>query len=81
MFEEPLLDKIELIQELNNMGIETPRLYKLGFMHNNCGGFCFKAGMGHFKLLLEKMPERYKYHEEKEQALIKKIFDKKWKKS
>jgi hypothetical protein len=41
----------------------------MGFSHNNCGGFCIKAGQGHFKLLLEKMPERYAYHERKEQEL------------
>jgi hypothetical protein len=49
--------------------IRQPRLYKMGFAHNNCGGFCVKAGLGHFKILYEKMPERYKEHEEKEQEL------------
>lgn len=52
-------------------GIKKPRLYQLGFSHNNCGGFCVKAGLGHFKLLYEKLPERYKYHEEMEQKLNK----------
>lgn len=47
-------------------GIEPPRLYKMGFSHNNCGGFCVKAGLGHFKNLYEKLPERYKEHEETE---------------
>jgi hypothetical protein len=50
-------------------GIEPPRLYRLGFAHNNCGGFCVKAGQGHFALLLEAMPERYAYHERREQEL------------
>lgn len=50
-------------------GIERPRLYKLGFGHNNCGGFCVKAGLGHFKILYEKLPHRYLAHEEKEQEL------------
>ena len=50
-------------------GIEPPRLYAMGFPHNNCGGFCVKAGQAHFRLLLEKMPERYAYHEAQEEAL------------
>ena len=52
-------------------GIARPRLYTLGFSHNNCGGFCVKAGLGHFKLLYEKLPERYKEHEDKELTLAK----------
>ncbi len=50
-------------------GIERPRLYKLGFSHNNCAGFCVKAGLGHFKILYEKLPELYKYHEEQQEAI------------
>jgi hypothetical protein len=41
----------------------------MGFSHNNCGGFCVKAGLAHFRNLLEKMPDRYAYHEAKEQEL------------
>jgi hypothetical protein len=36
----------------------------------NCGGFCVKAGLGQFKLLFEQLPERYTYHEEKEQEVL-----------
>lgn len=43
----------------------------MGFPHNNCGGFCVKAGKSHFKLLLEQLPERYRYHEEQENNLRK----------
>jgi hypothetical protein len=39
----------------------------MGFQHNNCGGFCIKAGQAHFARLLHKMPERYAFHEEQEQ--------------
>jgi len=46
--------------------IRVPRLYDLGFLHNNCGGFCVKAGKKQFELLLKNFPERYKYHEEME---------------
>jgi hypothetical protein len=50
-------------------GIRKPRLYSMGFGHNNCGGFCVKAGLGHFKILYEQMPERYKEHEDTEVRL------------
>lgn len=70
MCEPPYLQKNEMLEILALDGIEIPRLYRLGFAHNNCGGFCFRAGVGHFKNLLEKMPERYKYHEQKEQELL-----------
>lgn len=35
----------------------------------NCGGFCVKGGHKQFKLLLEKLPERFLYHEGQEQAM------------
>lgn len=68
--EEPYLSKeemLEILEKEERIGI--PRLYKLGFAHNNCGGFCFKAGIGHFKNLLEKDCELYIYHENKEQEM------------
>lgn len=55
--------------ELDAAGIEMPRLYREGFHHNNCGGFCIKAGQASFKLLLERRPEDYARHEAEEQAL------------
>ena len=60
LIEKPYLDKEDMkrmIEEID--GIKLPRLYEMGFQHNNCGGGCVKAGIGHFKLLLDKMPERY----------------------
>ena len=69
MCEAPYLTKPMMLDWLRAEGIEPPRLYAMGFAHNNCGGFCIKAGLGHFARLLLEMPERYRYHEEKEQAL------------
>lgn len=69
MCDEPYIDKQQMIQDLEDIGIRQPRLYELGFAHNNCGGFCVRAGQGHFKNLLDKLPERYKEHEEKEQYM------------
>lgn len=69
MCEKPYLDQDQMLAALRAEGIEPPRLYKMGFPHNNCGGFCIKAGQAQFKLLLEKMPERYAYHERREQEI------------
>lgn len=52
-------------------GLRLPRLYQMGFPHNNCGGFCVKAGQASFALLLENLPERYAKHEAKEEAFRK----------
>jgi len=67
--EKPLLAKPQMLDWLRREGIEPPRLYAMGFPHNNCGGFCVKAGQAHFALLLRTMPERYAYHEAKENEL------------
>lgn len=71
MCEEPFVSKDEMINELENLGIDQPRLYKMGFSHNNCGGFCVRAGQGHFANLLKQMPDLYKYHENKEEEMRK----------
>lgn len=67
--EPPYTGKDEVLTALRDRGIEPPRLYGLGFSHANCGGFCVRGGQGHFKHLLEVFPDRYRYHEEQEQAL------------
>jgi hypothetical protein len=68
------VDETALLQELSaTSGIKEPRLYAMGFPHNNCGGFCVKAGLAQFKLLYEKLPEVYAYHEQKQEELIQKV--------
>jgi 3'-phosphoadenosine 5'-phosphosulfate sulfotransferase (PAPS reductase)/FAD synthetase len=55
---------------LSRHGIAPPRLYAQGYEHNNCGGFCCKAGQVQFARLLANNPERYAYHEaEMERAM------------
>lgn len=73
--EEPYITKEDKWALLEREGIEKPDLYKLGFEHNNCGGFCVRAGQGHFKLLLETKPELFKYHEAMEQTLAEQIYE------
>ena len=69
MCEPPYVTKLEMLSALRAEGIRPPKLYELGFAHNNCGGFCVKAGQGHFALLLKTMPDRYAYHEQMERAI------------
>lgn len=68
MCDPPYLTKTQMLDWLRREGIRVPRLYEMGFAHNNCGGFCIKAGQGHFANLLKQMPVRYREHEEAEQA-------------
>lgn len=44
----------------------TPRLYLQGHSHNNCGGFCVKAGHAQMARLLWYDPNLYTYHELRE---------------
>lgn len=65
----PPLDK-DLAKGLAlRQGLRLPRLYAMGFAHNNCGGFCVKAGQAQFKRLYEQLPDVYAHHEAQEEAL------------
>ncbi|MFD6329160.1 hypothetical protein ACFWGI_06225 [Streptomyces niveus] len=71
--EFPLLDgpdrpKQALLDELRAHGLEPPRLYEMGFPHNNCGGGCIRAGQSQWKLLLDTFPERFARAEREENA-------------
>lgn len=67
--EPPFYDKEQLIEWANREGLKTPRLYDLGFAHNNCGGGCVRAGQGQFKKLFDVMPDRFAVWEQKEQEM------------
>ncbi|KJY32152.1 hypothetical protein [Streptomyces sp. NRRL S-495] len=51
--------KDELLQEARDLGVDPPRLYGLGFEHNNCAGRCVRAGKRQWLHTLEVFPERY----------------------
>jgi hypothetical protein len=56
---------------LNRYGIKKPRLYGMGYAHNNCGGMCVKAGLTQMERLYRTMPGRYAYHEQKmDEAMV-----------
>jgi hypothetical protein len=61
--------KTRLIDLARWYGIEPPRLYALGFEHNNCGGGCVRAGQKQWKLLLDVLPERFAEAERQETGL------------
>ncbi|KQY83675.1 hypothetical protein ASD24_29610 [Paenibacillus sp. Root52] len=68
--EMPLIEhNIWQDQALKKYNIKQPKLYDLGFSHNNCFGRCVKAGQGHYKLLKEQMPAVFKTLMEQEHHL------------
>ncbi|MGG4217567.1 hypothetical protein ABEW32_04955 [Paenibacillus jamilae] len=69
MCDEPYLDKEDMLKVLDQVGIQRPRLYEMGFSHNNCSGLCVRAGQGHWARVLDKLPAQYAYQERKEQEM------------
>lgn len=69
MCEEPYVSKQSMMDQVEAVGIELPRLYKLGFPHNNCGGGCVKAGHAHFRHLYKQLPEVFAEWERNEQEI------------
>lgn len=65
----PYMDKQQMIAAAKAEGLEPPRAYSMGYPHNNCGGFCVRAGQAQFRLLLTQNRERYLFHEQQEQNL------------
>ena len=48
MIHAPIWDKCRMVEETEKLGIKVPRLYYMGFPHNNCGGRCVTAGISHW---------------------------------
>lgn len=69
LLQEPYLTKQQMIDWAMSEGLTPPRLYALGFKHNNCGGGCVRAGQAQFKLLLDTMPERFAEWEKREEQM------------
>lgn len=49
----------DVFQTVKSWGIEIPRLYKMGFPHNNCGGRCVRQGISEWQRLRVHFPERF----------------------
>ena len=69
LLKPPLLTKLQMANLCRERGIEPPRLYGMGFQHNNCGGTCVKAGQAAWAMVLRELPERYSEWEAQEEAL------------
>ncbi|MDE5080193.1 MAG: hypothetical protein O4808_14685 [Trichodesmium sp. St17_bin3_1_1] len=67
---ENFISKQEVFDIIKNDKIEVPRLYSHDFPHANCGGFCCKTGKKQLRRLLNIFPERYYYHENREQEFL-----------
>ena len=59
MQEAPIWDKCRMEREARALRLPIPKLYTLGFPHNNCGGRCVRAGISHFVHLYRVLPKRY----------------------
>lgn len=51
-------------------GLRLPRLYLRSYAHNNCGGFCCKAGQAHWKNRRDVDRERFDYDRMMERKII-----------
>jgi hypothetical protein len=67
--EAPYLTREQVFSMLDAAGIVAPRLYRLGFSHNNCGGGCVRAGVGHFTHLYRTLPDVFAEWEKNEEEL------------
>ncbi|XQE81547.1 hypothetical protein ACN24L_25020 [Streptomyces microflavus] len=67
--EPPYRDKDQLRADARTAGLPDPRLYRLGFAHNNCGGACVKGGQAQWVRLLAVLPDRYARAERAEQKM------------
>jgi len=63
------VSKQDIIGKIESLGIAIPRLYKLGFEHNNCSGGCVRSGKSQWAHLLRVLPEVYKERENTEEYL------------
>lgn len=56
---EPIWDKCRMRKEAEALGLPEQKLYKLGFPHNNCGGYCVRAGISHWVHVYNVLPHRF----------------------
>jgi len=68
--ETPYLTKQQIMDHAASEGLRIPRLYTLGFDHNNCGGMCVKMGQAHAAHALNVIPDVYLAWEREEQVFI-----------
>lgn len=62
-------------ETVKSWGIEIPRLYKMGYSHNNCGGRCVKGGKAYWRMTKINFPERFAEVRDWEQMMIQRGID------
>ena len=71
--DRPWLRASDMSEIVKSYGLKIPRLYGMGFPHNNCGGFCVRAGLKQFQLLKREFPERFEHHKSEQQKLMEEV--------
>lgn len=69
MMDNPYLTKTQMIEQVKADGLTVPRLYDMGFQHNNCGGGCVRNGLTAWAHLYNTLPERYAEWEAREKLI------------
>lgn len=67
LIEYPELNRSAQMRFCQSFAGFVPRLYQLGFSHNNCGGACVKAGQKEWARLLWFLPDVYQWWENNEE--------------
>jgi hypothetical protein len=73
MCKAPYVTKADMLAKCRESGVKPPKLYEMGFLHNNCGGFCIRSGQAQFAKLWKEKPDYYLYCEGKEQEVFEEI--------
>lgn len=63
----PRLSACQIRDAIRRLGYPAQSLYERGYPHNNCGGACILAGLGQWHGLYLDYPERFLYHETREE--------------
>lgn len=71
---KPVLGECEIHEELRRIGIEPPRVYQDGFVHNNClgAGGCILSGLAQYAAVRRLKPEAFRYAKQRSQAFYEK---------
>lgn len=67
--EAPFVSPFDVRALMKAEGIAPPRLYAMGYSHNNCGGGCCKMGHAQAALLLRTQPARFGLFEREEESI------------
>lgn len=73
MCDPPYWTKCDMQKEALDLGLPLSEAYTDGFPHDNCGGFCVKAGQAQFALLYKIRPAVYADAERNEAEVIQHI--------